>query len=82
MSDVHFLTPRPDPQPEVIALLDDTMAAAQAGQIRAIALVCLTEDGRCQSRWTGNSTELLGGVQLLNGNLLQEFFGPQEPSCP
>lgn len=78
---------QPAPQAQVVTMLEELLEAAKAGNISAIALAwCLSDDtvsrgivGNVQSLAT---LRMIGGVELLKGQITRLFDDPSEDTDP
>lgn len=78
MSRVHVLPGSPvpgyEPVPEVVEHLEELLAQAKRGEVRALAVVSVEPDGGVNSRSTtqGHFWKLLGGLTVLQHRMINE----------
>lgn len=77
MSDSLLINPRRVPlNPQIVAVLKDVLARAEAGQVTSIACICIGPNGSCATPAAGGQvSEMNLGADLFKRSLMAAIEG-------
>jgi hypothetical protein len=75
------------PHPELVALLEQLLAAAKAGALQGMAYAVAERNGNVVTGWTAMPAQttgfaLLGGLEYLRFRIIQEELTPSPEHAP
>lgn len=63
------------PDPQVVAALQDALAAALRGEVMSVAIACVMPGEKVMTRYAGAQSRmaLVGGIAMMQRDLMEEW---------